>query len=95
MLATSRFNSPRSSRNAARLGSIFVEAHDVEFPVRRENFCRRDAGETMAEALRLGKIRKILMPVFRLRQTSLVGPRGIDWFPAFVRSWDAVGAWPE
>jgi hypothetical protein len=26
----------------------------------------------MAEAFRLGKIRKILMPVFRLRQTSLV-----------------------
>jgi len=32
----------------------------------------------MAEAFRLGKIRKILMPVFRLRQTSLVGPWGIE-----------------
>jgi hypothetical protein len=32
----------------------------------------------MAEAFRLGKIRKILMPVFQLRQSSLVGPWGLD-----------------
>jgi hypothetical protein len=32
----------------------------------------------MAEAFRLGKIRKILMPVFRLRQTGLVGPSPIE-----------------
>ena len=32
----------------------------------------------MAEGFRLGKIRKILIRVFRLRQTSLVGPWGIE-----------------
>jgi hypothetical protein len=57
-------------------------AHDIEFPVVVRTF-RRHAVETMAEALRLGKIRKILMPVFRLRQTSLVGPWGIDCVPGF------------
>ena len=48
----------------------------------------------MAEAFRLGKIRKILMPVFRLSQTGSAAKSGIESVPACVRSCDAVGAWP-
>jgi hypothetical protein len=51
--------------------------------------------ETMAEGFRLGKIRKILMPVFRLHQTWLVPDGASIAFAAFVRSWDTFGAWPE
>jgi hypothetical protein len=60
--------------------------HDVESPVVARTFAAAMRG-TMAEAFRLGKIRKILMPAFRLRQTG--------WSVNFVRSRDAVGAWPE
>ena len=51
--------------------------------------------ETMAEGLRMGKIRKILMPVFRLHQTRLVPDGASIAFAAFVRSWDIFGAGPE
>jgi hypothetical protein len=51
--------------------------YDVESPVVVRTFAAAIQG-TMAEAFRLEKIRKILMPVFRLRQTSLVGPSGIE-----------------
>ena len=49
----------------------------------------------MAEGFRLGKIRKILMPVFRLHQTWLVPDGASIAFAAFVRSWDTFGACPE
>jgi hypothetical protein len=44
----------------------------LSLPSSRE-FLPPRCAETMAEAFRLGKIRKILMPVFRLRQTGSVG----------------------
>ena len=57
--------------------------HDVGSPVVVRTFAAAMRGETMAEVFRLGKVRKILMPVFWLRQTSLVGPWGIDFVRGF------------
>src|ERR1700722_7506409 len=46
--------------------------HDIESPVVARTLAAAMRG-TMTEAFRLGKIRKILMLVFLLRQTGLVG----------------------
>ena len=88
MLATSRFNRHDPRETPRDWDPYWSTAHDVESHVVVRIFAAAMRG-IFAEAFRLGRFRKILMPVFRPRQTSLVGPWGLDLRRGF-RSWDAV-----